>query len=157
MQWIGRVDFEVLSNGGMRCTPTRNEQCIIEEEKTEITGMFIEPGLKKRKSLVLHMHIYVLLSTLQHLCVDTHHQSFSPPQTFGLSFWSSPYIFPPLVWIVPLSVRPVMWWASGFLVEWFELIHWTVSSRGRQKWTLNFPSVITRQVKALLIFCVWCT
>ena len=35
----------------MRCTPTRNEQCIIEEEKTEITGMFVEPGLKKRKSL----------------------------------------------------------------------------------------------------------
>lgn len=55
----------------MRCTPTRNEQCIIEEEKTEITGMFIEPGLKKRKSsLVLHMHTYVLCYTLHHLYAD---------------------------------------------------------------------------------------
>lgn len=34
----------------VRCAPTGNKQCIIEEEKTEITGMFIEPGLKSRSS-----------------------------------------------------------------------------------------------------------
>lgn len=33
----------------MRGAPTRNKQCIVEEEKTEIVGMFIEPVLKWRK------------------------------------------------------------------------------------------------------------
>lgn len=33
----------------VRCVPTSNKQCVIEEEKTEVSGVFIEPVLKCRR------------------------------------------------------------------------------------------------------------
>lgn len=50
----------------MRRAPTRNKQCIVEEEKTEITGMFIEPGFKKRRNS-FRSFTYVFCYTVHHL------------------------------------------------------------------------------------------
>lgn len=142
----------------MRCTPTRNEQCIIEEEKTEITGMFIEPGLKKRKSsLVLHTHTYVLCYTLHHLYLDKLIIRVFPHLRPLDWLFEVLYYFLP-VWIVPLSVRPVM--GVGLRVPGGMIWSYPLDSiqSMQEKMNTEFSQCYnTSQVKAVLVFCVWCT
>lgn len=57
----------------MRGAPTRNKQYIVEEEKTEIVGMFVKPVLKWRRAVLegLHIHVCELCYTIHCLYVTS--------------------------------------------------------------------------------------